>query len=146
MVQYRQLETEVLRAVHDAARDGGAQPAFFDEVLSDINGLLDNIQIVPAGATFKIVSKALGEPIDAQRISSGEGELISLAIECLVFASQLVTDRVNLLLLDEPDVHLHPDLQSRLMKFLLRLVAKNDFSIIMAARTRMSTTTTAHDA
>jgi predicted ATPase len=36
------------------------------------------------------------------------------------------------LLLDEPDVHLHPDLQSRLIKFLVRLAKDFDFTVMIA--------------
>jgi predicted ATP-dependent endonuclease of OLD family len=41
-------------------------------------------------------------------------------------------DSRGLLLLDEPDVHLHPDLQSRLVKFLVKLIDEFDFDILMA--------------
>ena len=40
--------------------------------------------------------------------------------------------RSNILFLDEPDVHLHPDLQVRLMHFLKELVSGNNFKIIIA--------------
>ena len=60
--------------------------------------------------------------LKAADISSGESVLISLAIECLIFCKEYVSDKQNILLLDEPDVHLHPDLQFKLMQFLQKLV------------------------
>lgn len=41
-------------------------------------------------------------------------------------------DKVNFLLLDEPDVHLHPDLQYKLGLFLKEIVSKNNIKIIIA--------------
>jgi len=58
--------------------------------------------------------------------------LISLGIECLTFSKELILDKENLLFLDEPDVHLHPDLQVRLMQFLARLVDNNNFKVLIA--------------
>lgn len=58
--------------------------------------------------------------------------MISLAIECLTFEKSCDATRQNLLLLDEPDVHLHPDLQARFVSFLIELVASSKFSIVIA--------------
>jgi predicted ATP-dependent endonuclease of OLD family len=59
---------------------------------------------------FKIFNKD-GSEVSEDQVSSGEAELIALAIEVLVFSRDSRSNRV--LLLDEPDVHLHPDLQQR---------------------------------
>jgi len=136
IAQYRSLETNVLRALEASVKAGNQEhPPLFDETLTRINNLLDNIQIQsdPAGGPiFKIISKASGGIIDALSISSGESELISLAIECLAFASSLVKGKENILFLDEPDVHLHPDLQGKLMQFLIELVEEHDFRVVIA--------------
>src|SRR6185295_3211876 len=66
------------------------------------------------------------------QISSGESELISLGIECLSFNIESILDKENILLLDEPDVHLHPDLQARLMRFLLEIIKENKIRILIA--------------
>jgi predicted ATP-dependent endonuclease of OLD family len=73
------------------------------------------------GAGFKIFSKATENEIQPAEISSGEAELISLGIEASAFAQELDVEKANYLFLDEPDVHLHPDLQDRLVKFLTDL-------------------------
>ncbi len=44
--------------------------------------------------------------------------MISLGIECLVFEKESASAKENILFLDEPDVHLHPDLQVRLCHFI----------------------------
>jgi len=90
----------------------------FDTVISIINVLLDNVEMRREGATFQLYKKGTQDTLNPVAISSGESELISLAIECLMFEEECVKGKENLLLLDEPDVHLHPDLQERFGQFL----------------------------
>ena len=97
-----------------------------------INELLDNIEISRGDPAFKILRKGTNVPIEPRFISSGESELISLAIECLVVSREVVRGKDNLLLLDEPDVHLHPDLQSRLIDFMKKLVDEVPFTVVIA--------------
>lgn len=104
----------------------------FDLYFNKINGLLDNIEIRRDGTLFKIYKKGSSEEIRPELISSGESELISLGIECLVFEKECDVSKLNILFLDEPDVHLHPDLQSRLCKFLCDLVENKNAIIILA--------------
>ena len=65
-------------------------------------------------------------------MSSGEAELISLGIECLVFAHSCQPGKFNLLLVDEPDVHLHPDLQHRFAKFVVQVLEGRDATLSLA--------------
>ncbi|MBI5122801.1 AAA family ATPase [Candidatus Roizmanbacteria bacterium] len=130
IAQYRKLEITILREIASTRRNDHEYT--FDLYIDKINSLLDNIEIRPDGITFKIFKKGTDTQIDAAQISSGESELVSLGIECLIFAKEAVPDKNNILFLDEPDVHLHPDLQSRLMTFLKQLVDENNFTIIIA--------------
>jgi ABC-type cobalamin/Fe3+-siderophores transport system ATPase subunit len=134
MVQYRKLEWTILREIADVNGRGEIADVSFDAYLGKINALLENIEIRPdiQTTTFKIFGRTAGTEIPADKISSGESELISLAIECLAFSREIVTGKDNLLCLDEPDVHLHPDLQARLMRFLDELVAEHGFTILLA--------------
>lgn len=97
-----------------------------------LNSLLDNITVERHDPTFRILSKVDGTVINPQDISSGEAELISLGIEAMAFAEELDQSKENFLFLDEPDVHLHPDLQGRLVRFLVGLVETYKFRIVMA--------------
>jgi len=103
----------------------------FDQYLRQINQLLDNIKICRNSKeqAFSIYSKEVGEIVSPDKISSGESELIALAIECLVFEKRAEEGKENILLLDEPDVHLHPDLQARFSEFLLATVEASSKSI-----------------
>lgn len=130
VAQYRKLETLVLREIEKEKRDD--RDYTFDLYVSKINALLENIEISRQDTTFKIYRKGTDTELGANIISSGESELISLGIECLVFSKECVSDKENMLFLDEPDVHLHPDLQVRLMDFLKDLVTENNFRVLIA--------------
>ena len=132
--QYRTLETQILRVVQEAYISKSEGAPTFHAVLDQVNSLLDNIRIDDGagGPVFRIFSKATGDELKGDVISSGESELISLAIECLTFSRSLIPDKRNLLILDEPDVHLHPDLQGRLTRFLKDLVDEHNFVVLMA--------------
>lgn len=128
MAQFQLLENLVLREM-ERRRDFSYS---FDPIVAKINDLLDNIKIVRDSMGFKVFNKLTNNEIGPQVLSSGESELISLAIECLIFSREVDLEKGNLLLLDKPDVHLHPDLQSRLLNFIKELVAARNFTVIIA--------------
>lgn len=130
VAQYRKLKDLVLEEIEKDKR--GELSYTFDIYVKKINSLLDNIEIKRHDTTFKIYRKGTVDELRADAISSGESELISLGIECLIFSKECVHDKENMLFLDEPDVHLHPDLQVRLMHFLKDIVTENKFSILIA--------------
>ena len=127
VAQYRKLETLVLREFEQ-----DQTKSKFNPYVAKINSLLDNIEIKRHNTAFKIFRKGTETEFNAQAISSGESELISLGIECLIFTKELAESGQNILFLDEPDVHLHPDLQVRLMHFLKELVDENNFKVVIA--------------
>jgi energy-coupling factor transporter ATP-binding protein EcfA2 len=135
VAEFRRLETLVLRKI---ARDPATRQDLnfsFDTTLASINQLLDHVQIVlGADAGFEIQAKATSEKRTADTLSSGESELVSLAIEILAFAygAETYVGRTCYLFLDEPDVHLHPDLQERLVKLLVDAVKDRDIVVIIA--------------
>jgi predicted ATPase len=128
--QYKVLETLVLREIEKERRQDSDYT--FDSYVEKINFLLDNIEIRRDKTAFKIYKKGTNGEVQAESISSGECELISLAIECLIFDKECDVSKENFLFLDEPDVHLHPDLQVRLMTFLGDLTNKGNFKIFIA--------------
>lgn len=109
----------------DPALRADFSKTFETRVLAKINGLLSNVRIERStenGGEF--LFKTLdGSPLTPDQLSSGESEAISLGAEILDFFWTLQKERINILLLDEPDVHLHPDLQARLARFLLSEIA-----------------------
>src|SRR5690606_2091087 len=53
-------------------------------------------------------------------------------IEILTFAHEAKAGQKNVLLIDEPDVHLHPDLQHRLARFVTLALADKPVTLILA--------------
>lgn len=129
VAQYKKLEWLVLREIEGVRRS--EKDYNFDIYIAKINSLLDNIEIKRNDNTFKIYNKGTNNELAPEIISSGESELISLGIECLVFSKECIAKKENFLFLDEPDVHLHPDLQVRLMHFLKDLVEESSFKVII---------------
>ncbi len=120
---FREAETLYLRRL-SSTPEIRMNPSrnFETDRLSKVNQLLSNITIVMGNADFEFRSIAEGELIEPHEISSGESEAVALAAEILYFFDTIDPNRFNVLLLDEPDVHLHPDLQGRLGKLLLAML------------------------
>ncbi|EGQ7992769.1 AAA family ATPase [Vibrio vulnificus] len=134
----REVETAYLRQLQDNPEiRNDPNRNFRTERLDNINRLLSNISIFQEGSNFEF-RNIEGEVIQPNQISSGESESVSLAVELMYFFDNLKRERFNLLLLDEPDVHLHPDLQGRLANFLINLVDnlpsedKDNVAVILA--------------
>lgn len=130
---FRQLEILALREIEREHTAPGYVPRTFDTTVDLLNGLLDRVRIErDAGRVFRILDKETGAESGPEDISSGESELISLGVEVLAFSKDCVEGETNLLLIDEPDVHLHPDLQDRLARFIVTAIAERPLSIILA--------------
>ena len=132
VLQYRKLETATLREIEKTLELRRNEAYTFDSVVESINNLLSNIEIKRSDNDFKVFKKGTEDEISVEQISSGESELIALAIECLYFSKRVVNEETNILFLDEPDVHLHPDLQVKFAKFIVDLVDENEFIVILA--------------
>ncbi|EIJ37017.1 AAA family ATPase [Thiothrix nivea] len=127
--QFRNLEVMVLREIEKDLEKRQNQSYTFDLTISQINNLLPKINIERADRGFQIKNNQ-GQKLEEDQISSGEAELIALSIEVLVFSR---SDQNNkLLLMDEPDVHLHPDLQQRFIEFIEKVAIEFDFKIVIA--------------
>jgi energy-coupling factor transporter ATP-binding protein EcfA2 len=135
VTEFRRLETLVLRKIEKDKATRQDLNFSFDTTLASINQLLDQVEIVRgASAGFDILAKSTAEKRGPETLSSGESELVSLSIEILTFAygAESHSSRTSYLFLDEPDVHLHPDLQERLMNLLVDALEKRDIIVIIA--------------
>lgn len=130
VAQFRSLEMLVLREIEKDHQKRANLNYTFDTILAQANDLLPAIKLVRSNTGFSIASKD-DQPIAQQEISSGESELISLVIEILVFAR--ANEAQKILLLDEPDVHLHPDLQQKFIRFTESI--SNEFDLRVAIAT-----------
>ena len=68
-------------------------------------------------------------------LSSGEAEILTLALDLLTICAMWELDNQTnrVLLIDEPDTHLHPDLQQHLGHFLVQLLDKYKVQMIIAS-------------
>ncbi|HPE12625.1 MAG TPA: AAA family ATPase [Actinomycetota bacterium] len=130
--QFRRLELLILREIEQTASLRADPAVTFDRTVARINELLDRVYLKRGDPSFVIHDRQSDNRVQPAEISSGESELISLGIECLVFEKESVAGKTNLLLMDEPDVHLHPDLQARFARFLEKLVASGQVSVLLA--------------
>jgi len=120
---FREAETLYLRrlASTPAIRSDPSRN-FATDRLSKINFLLTNVSLDMGNTDFEFRSIADGQIIAPDDLSSGESEAVSLASEIIYFFDTIDPEKFNILLLDEPDVHLHPDLQARLGKLILSMI------------------------
>ncbi len=168
MSQLRLLEINILRKIEENESLRLDLDYKFDTILDQINNLLSQIKFTRSAKGFSIKSLE-GEDIAEDDISSGETEIISLAIEVLAFAHlkemspvestepQHVPNRRDfrkgmgvvetgidlsqyhkllgnkILLLDEPDVHLHPDLQQQFIQFVEKIALENNIHVVIAS-------------
>lgn len=115
----RQLELAYLRRLEStAALRSDPERTFRGDRLDKINRLLLNISLNQEAADL-VFRNSSGEVVQPDQISSGESEAVALASEIMYFFETVDVGRFNLLLLDEPDVHLHPDLQARLARLVI---------------------------
>jgi energy-coupling factor transporter ATP-binding protein EcfA2 len=133
---FRSLETLVLRQI-EADLELRQSDFNFDSEVARINELLDRVELVRSDtAGFSVQSRDDSANADVNTLSSGESELVSLAIEIMYFAylcrQEKYANTDNWLLIDEPDVHLHPDLQHRLMQLIVSAVDEVNGSVLIA--------------
>lgn len=132
-VLFRRLELLELRGIEREHTQPDYVPRTFDYVVDSLNTLLDRVQLNRDGVkAFNIVERESGAQVSPEQISSGESELISLGIEFMAFVRECRADEQNVLLVDEPDVHLHPDLQDRLANFIIRTIKDVPVYLIIA--------------
>jgi predicted ATPase len=130
--QFRRLELLILRDIEQNPASRQNPKITFESTIARINTLLDRVSITRNEASFAIIDRASSQPVQPGEISSGESELISLGIECLVFERECKKRKLNIILIDEPDVHLHPDLQARFAKFIENLTFPEQTHILIA--------------
>jgi predicted ATP-dependent endonuclease of OLD family len=130
---FRRLELLVLREIETEHTKDGYVPRRFQDTIDKINVLLDRVRLERDNAkAFRIVVRETGAEAQPGDISSGESELISLGIEILTFVRESKAGKHNILFVDEPDVHLHPDLQYRLARFMIEVLIGQSVTLVLA--------------
>lgn len=67
-------------------------------------------------------------------LSSGESEILTLGLDLLTICAiwELENQTPRVLLIDEPDLHLHPDLQQHLASFLTKIEERFETQVVVA--------------
>lgn len=132
-VLFRRLELSVLREIETEQYKPDYLPITFSTTIDRLNTLLDRVRLERDSVrVFRLLDRSTGAEAAPEEISSGESELISLGIEFLTFAREAEAGKHNVLLVDEPDVHLHPDLQARLARFMLDTFRESHVTVVLA--------------
>lgn len=117
---------------------GGAAPGSPDEIERCIQQLIPDFtfEIIPTqNPPYRIVRVATGSPIaNIDELSSGEAQLLLLGLDVLTIAAMWEIQQTGrrILLIDEPDPHLHYDLQTRLADVLVAAAERFELQVIIA--------------
>jgi len=68
------------------------------------------------------------------QLSSGEAQLLTIGLDILTIGAiwEIEGRAQRILLIDEPDAHIHPDLQVRFAEFLLRVIDRFKLQVVVA--------------
>lgn len=68
------------------------------------------------------------------QLSSGEAQLFTIGLDILTISAiwEIENRAQRILLIDEPDAHIHPDLQVRFAEFLLRVIDRFKLQVVVA--------------
>ena len=136
--QYRQKSSSSIQRYYTnyAVQDG--------DVLVGKNELVDFLNITLPTYAFKLIDTPpfwSGERLDngrkienSDQLSSGESQILSMTMDILTQYSRLPksTEKFRVLLIDEPDAHIHPDTQANFCKFLAAFQARVGMKIVVA--------------
>ena len=137
------VQTILLKFGAKAFRDPGYHsPIPLGELENTMNEILPQFQFrinpdaEPVVELYRANGKADGEKVaNPQQLSSGEAESLTVCLDLLTVAALWAMDdeEVRLILVDEPDMHLHPDLQQQIARFMVRLSERFDVQLIVAS-------------
>jgi hypothetical protein len=95
-----------------------------------------NVSLIGAGNPPYVIQRQSDETSIGQvdQLSSGEVQLITMGLDALTIASmwEIESPQSRVLLIDEPDAHIHPDLQARFADLLVRIVDRYKLQVAVA--------------
>jgi len=120
-----------------AGRSGSVRDPAPDELEGFLALLLPDFEFTLHNAVppYKILRVSDQSVIaNADQLSSGEAQLLSIAIDILTISAlwSLQSTPSRILLIDEPDAHIHPDLQVRFADFLVHVATRFKLQVVIA--------------
>ena len=103
-----------------------------------VSGLLTdfNLAVVGSAALPYTLTRVDTEEIirSVDQLSSGEAQLVTIGLDILTIASMWEVNRQQnrTILIDEPDAHIHPDLQVRFADFVFQIVDHFQLQVVIA--------------
>lgn len=119
-------------------REEKAAPASPHEIEKFINSLLPDfsLELIASGNPPYKLTRSEGEIKvgGVDHLSSGEAQLITICLDILTISAiwEIQNQDKRILLVDEPDAHIHPDLQSRFAEFIFRLSERFKLQVVVA--------------
>lgn len=109
-------------------------PAELEEFLSQL--IPDfSISVQARNPPYRIIRLSNNEAVGGvDALSSGEAQLVTVALDVLTMAAiwELDEKHERILLIDEPDAHIHPDLQIRFADFLVGVARRFELQVVVA--------------
>ncbi len=136
--EYRQQTMTRIQALYMAR--GSSRTQLKTEVLGRFEALLSSLVAdfefeLAYNPPYRLRRLSTGEVIeDVNRLSSGEAQVLTLGVDILTIVGIWGETGTNagLLLIDEPDAHIHPDLQARFADFLVSVANEFDIQVVVA--------------
>lgn len=113
-------------------------PSSPSEIESFINSLVTDFMVELVAAKtppYELKRVTDGAPIEGvDQLSSGEAQLVTIALDVLTIAAiwEIEGKPRRIVLIDEPDAHIHPDLQVRFADFIFRVAEHYSLQIAIA--------------
>lgn len=101
-------------------------------VLEEMNKLQDRIEVCAEGRRPTFRTKDGINPVTPGELSSGEKEIFCVAVDLLHFEYTAPDLDKAIVLIDEPDVHVHPDMQARLGKLIADIAVRTKIQFLIA--------------
>ncbi len=104
---------------------------FISSLLTDFNLTIVGSAVLPYELT-RIENDEIIRNVD--QLSSGEAQLVTLGLDILTIASMWEVNKQQnrIMLIDEPDAHIHPDLQVRFADFVYQIVEHFQLQVVIA--------------
>jgi energy-coupling factor transporter ATP-binding protein EcfA2 len=119
-------------------RDDPTQYTRPSELSRFLGMLLPDFEMTLTGKSnppFRLIRKATEQPVGSvEQLSSGEAQVLTIALDLLTIAAMWELDEApkRVMLIDEPDAHIHPDLQVRFADFVVSIASYYDLQVVVA--------------
>ncbi|HZS59742.1 MAG TPA: AAA family ATPase [Gemmatimonadaceae bacterium] len=119
------------------ARGNQPAPGNPDEIEALLSSLLADfdVRLRTGPVPYSLIRTQTNEEISRiDQLSSGEAQLFTIGLDLLTIAAiwEIEQRSPRIVLLDEPDAHIHPDLQARFADFVFRIADRFDLQFVIA--------------